>query len=167
MLFFFCRHSYIYMWTFFGYNLSLWGRPSYLYRNGFTDAPEWSWCVQNARFTTDALKMQMVPYNLSGLATEGLLSYIPNIRLHGTTLKGWISVDLEVMLHFHEFCLLWNLRWRGEEEDECVGKKDWGVHLFFFLVKWNHHVSFGYYLLKKRERKVWSLYSVCSVKKKS
>ena len=49
--------------------------------------------------------MQMVPYNLSGLATEGLLSCIPNIRHHGTTLKGWISVDLEVMLHFHEFCL--------------------------------------------------------------
>jgi hypothetical protein len=70
--------------------------------SGFTDAPKWNWYLQNAGLTADALKMQTVSYNLSGLAVEGILLCIPN-TIRVTTLKGWISVNLDIMLYFHEF----------------------------------------------------------------
>jgi hypothetical protein len=124
-----------------------------LYRNGFTNAPKWNWYVQNARFTTDTLRMQTAPYNLSGLAAEGILSYFPNTFIHITTLKGWISVDLEIMLYFHEFCSYKTL---DDEAKKWVCRKErWGVQLIFiFLVKWNQHISSEYYLLKAREKSV-------------
>jgi hypothetical protein len=119
--------------------------------SGFTDASKWNWYLQNAGLTADTLKMQTVSYNLSGLAVEGILLCIPN-TIRVTTLKGWISVNLDIMLYFHEFLFYETLDSKAKEKKECVGKKDGVRVLFFFLVKGNQHVSLGYYLLKKREK---------------
>jgi hypothetical protein len=59
--------------------------------------------------------MQTAPYNLSGLAAEGML-YIPNTLIHITTLKGWISVHFEIVLYFHEFCFCETLDDKAKEK---------------------------------------------------
>lgn len=71
--------------------------------SGFTDAPKWNWYLQNAGLTADTLKMQTVSYNLSGLPRKVYCCVFQYTVLRVTTLKGWISVNLDIMLYFHEF----------------------------------------------------------------
>lgn len=66
--------------------------------------------------TADILQMQTVSYNLSGLAAEGILLCIPNTVLRVTTLKGWISVNLDIMLYFHEFLFYETLDSKAKEK---------------------------------------------------
>jgi len=118
------------MWT-FCCNLNLSGRPSYKW---VYSSPKWNWYLQNAGLTADTLKMQTVSYNLSGLVVEGTLLCIPH-TIRVTTLKGWISVNLDIMLYFHEFLFYETLDTKAKERKGVCRKERWGTCFIFLFGK--------------------------------
>jgi hypothetical protein len=123
----------LYMWTSFSYNPSLAGRPSCLYRNGFTHARKWNWCVGNKgphwRFTNVVCSVQYITFSYGRLIVIYFRCFLTCFDLERIDFSR-----LEIILYSHEFCFYETLD--CEMKVRCVGRKArWRMHLCFFFGK--------------------------------